>query len=118
MKPLGISMGNGIVDAPNGNASTSRRRGQPSILLLAAAALTACATPEPPEPRIITQRVEVPVSIPCAEPGDIPPDRPYADERLEPTSDIAAMMDAMMAGITERDEDLASLRSIVEGCGG
>ncbi|WP_243445370.1 Gp49 family protein [Sphingosinicella ginsenosidimutans] len=36
------------------------------------AALAGCATPPAPEPRIVTQTVNVPVRAPCPDPADVP----------------------------------------------
>lgn len=41
-----------------------------STLLLA----TSCATVPPPEPKIVTKTVEVPVAVKCVDPASIPPE--------------------------------------------
>src|SRR5690606_41032672 len=88
------------------------------LLAVFGSALTACATPAPPEPIIITQRVDVPVMVPCVDPEAIPPVRLYADQRVSLTASFEEKADALMAGVTERDEDIPALRAALAGCVG
>jgi hypothetical protein len=42
-----------------------------AALVVALSALSACATPRTPEPRIVTQRVEIPIEVRREVPGDL-----------------------------------------------
>ena len=55
------------------------------LLLVGVLCLTGCATQQPPI-KVITQQVEVPISVPCKEVAPVVPD--YCFNKLSVTSDI------------------------------
>lgn len=83
--------------------------------------LTACAT-TPPEPRIVTQRVEVPVDDPrCAREAIArlgpAPNYPDSDSALRAVENVFAGVQLLQAGRILRIAREAALVAAMEACG-
>jgi hypothetical protein len=86
----------------------------PALLIL----LAACgADTPPPEPRVVTVEVKVPVKQPCV-PVELEdaPVFPDTDEALRKASDAAERYQLMGAGRPLRIARLNELEAVVKGC--
>lgn len=85
------------------------------IVLLLPLALAACATPQ--EPKLVVQRVLVPVTKSCIPTMLAPaPAYPDTDEALRAAPDGASRYQLEHAGRKLRSARLRELEPIVEGC--
>ncbi|MDB5445688.1 MAG: hypothetical protein JWQ97_1005 [Phenylobacterium sp.] len=78
--------------------------------------LAACATSQGPEPKVVVQRVEVPVAVRCSvDPG---PDPTFADtaDALRQAADLFERVKLLLAGRDQRDARLSELRAANAGC--
>ncbi len=84
----------------------------PVALLL----LTACQTTRP-EPRVVIQTVDRPVSVSCV-PAELggPPEYPDTDDRLRAAVDGAARYALIAAGRLLRMARQAETESVIQGC--
>lgn len=75
-----------------------------------------CATTRAPEPTIVTQRVEIPVAVPCA--ADPGPDPAYADANpaLQAAADLYDRVRLLLAGRDQRQARELELKAAVAGC--
>jgi hypothetical protein len=98
------------------NVSTKRRF--PIHVLATCSLLSACANRPTPTltPKVVTQRVDVPVAIRCA--ADPGPEPQYVDtpEALRAATDLYARVRLLLAGRDQRDARLAELSAALAGC--
>lgn len=85
------------------------------IALVTALALTACATTRPPEPRIVTQEVRIPVPTPCNA-SVARPDFPDTHAALAAAPDIDRAVRLLGAGRAIRDAYIAALEGALAAC--
>lgn len=87
-----------------------------TLALLFALTLSACAG-RVPEPKIVLQRVEVPISAPCV-PAKLGEKPTYSDsiEALRNAADAAIRYQLLWAGRSEREARLDELEGVVQGC--
>lgn len=84
------------------------------ILMAAAVALCSCATA--PAPRVIVQKVEIPVAVNCV--AEVSPDPAYADSpaAIAAAADVFRRVQLLLAGRAQRDARLAELVAGRAGC--
>lgn len=87
------------------------------VLLALAGLVTACATQPPTVATVRTVEVKVPVPTPCI-PAALGPAPAYPDtaETLRAAPDAADRYRLVAAGRLLRDQRLAELEPVVEGC--
>lgn len=82
-----------------------------------ALALTACAT-HPPEPKIVTKTVEVPVAVTCPDKRLAAPIYPDTPEAVQAAPDIFARVQLILEGRALRDERLKEDDRQIQACVG
>jgi len=86
------------------------------LALIAVLGLAACQTAPHQEPKVVVQRVEVPVAVKCStDPG---PDPVYSDsaEALRSAPNIYERVKLLLAGRFERMAREAELKAANSGC--
>lgn len=87
-----------------------------ALLLIAIVALAGCAS-TPPEPKIVTRDVMMPVAQPCpAEPVPAPPAYPDTAEALRAAPGPDNRYRLLAAGWLVRDARLRMLEAVVAAC--
>lgn len=87
-----------------------------AFLLVLLGALVGCATPPPPEPRVVTKEVQVPVVKACV-PTDTPaPPAHYADEGLQAVADPVERLQRIGAANQQRKQRLAITEPVLAAC--
>lgn len=86
------------------------------LLVGAFVTLTSCATAGGPAPKIVVQRVEVPVAVACAAP--LPPEPAYADTgpALKAAPDLFEQVKLLLAGRLQRIAYAGELKASRAGC--
>ncbi|TXC63659.1 hypothetical protein [Sphingosinicella ginsenosidimutans] len=83
------------------------------------AALAGCATPPAPEPRIVTQTVNVPVRAPCPDPADVPQvPRRVAEEHPQMPADPNEQGRILAAKVIELFGYAVRADALLRGCSG
>lgn len=85
--------------------------------ILALVGLAACATPQKPEPKVVTQDVRTAVATSCV-PADTPPAPVYTDtaEALKAAPDFAARYQLLAAEHGRRITRADVLEAVVDAC--
>ena len=82
-------------------------------------ALAGCATTPAPEPRIVTQTVNVPVRAPCPDPGDVPTlPRRVAEEHPTMPADPNEQARILGAKVIELFGYAVRADALLRGCAG
>lgn len=85
------------------------------MVVLAALALTACATDDAPKP-ITTITVKIPVNVPCVPNIGPAPAYPDTDAAVKAAPDLFARVKLIVAGRVLRIQREAELNAAIEGC--
>lgn len=75
--------------------------------------LTACATTS--EPRVVVREIKVPVPVSCK--VNLPPRDRFADQEVDLSAGIFALVQSILAGNSEREERLIKAEAAIEACG-
>jgi len=86
------------------------------IVLVAALALAGCGSSLKPEPRVVIQRVEVPVTVSCVKRKPDEPAYPDTDEAILQAADPAALIGLLGAGRVLREQFIRELKAAYSGC--
>lgn len=86
------------------------------LVIVTALLLSACAHRPEPEPRIVMQRVEVPISVPCA--VESPPEGQalFTKEKLPPSPDLWGVVWQLYAEYRRLLQENRELRAANSGC--
>lgn len=86
-------------------------------VLVATLLLAGCSGTQPLlSPRVETQEVRVPVTLPCLEPADVPIEADYPDEALTVDTPLDVAIRALLIGREMRKNMETRFRALVEGC--
>lgn len=91
----------------------------PFASILAAVALAGCATDgvKPSEPRVVIQRVEVPIPTPCVVKAVPVPDFADAANKLEAAANLFEKVKLLLAGRIQHYAYEGELRAAQKACG-
>lgn len=84
-------------------------------LPLAFIALAACGAKPPPEVRVVTQRVEVPIRVPC--PVKPPPAPAYAADAVPLDASLFDLVRALLVDREQRKARDAEVNGALDACG-
>jgi hypothetical protein len=87
-----------------------------TMAALAVLSLAACAT-NAVEPKIVGQKVQIPISAPCAIEVDVQDGYPDAKAAIAGAANLGERMKLIMAGRKLRDADIGTYRAALKGCG-
>jgi hypothetical protein len=77
--------------------------------------LSACASGKPPEPRVVVQRVEVPVRVACK--PERPPQPTYAADTVPLDASLFDLVRALLQDRFQRQAHEAELNGALDRCG-
>ena len=84
--------------------------------MLFALIIMGCGHQAPPEPRIVTQRVEVPISTPCAVDAGPDPAPLWTRERIDAAPSLFSLGMLLWAAYAQEAARNLELKAAVEAC--